>query len=244
MLATSGEHLSTQIWEIKTLNKLQTFQEDRMNIYIYPTPHSAVTFTPDDQYVITGAGDGDINAWDLTTGKGTMIIDIHSWVHYITCFSDRKRILANSTVFLFPDGNLVAEFNGLSYLTNDGLKILEWTSFLQDNIDYLRMNIWDAKTYEKVGETPGFRTKSQVMRITPDGNYIVIGRINDSEPTRIMNVQNTNQVSVLDHNDFPVRKIEFSPDGKRMALVSTNTVYIYDISGLTAGVKGSENMRP
>ncbi len=37
--------------------------------------------------------------------------------------------------------------------------------------------------------------------------------------------------------------VKFSRDGNMVAFVKGDTVYRYDISGLAAGVKGSENLR-
>lgn len=253
-VATTWIHQQLFLWDWQSGEKLKSYQWQ--SNAVHPESGRELVYAANGQKIYIGESGGRIIAFNLLKEDYEMI----------QLFSDGGNIF---NLFLYPQGDKAIfnrcvidlktyeelhMFDSIAFLKNDGKEILSYQiegSF--PNSTYTPM-IWDANTFQLKETYPSFMT-SNLYRVSPDFRLIMTAYTNAQssqikpdmiDKTDIFEIDTTNVKRVFmpgGKDDTPIDIIKFSPNGKKVALVSGKTVYLYDISDLTAFIENSEDYR-
>ena len=186
-ISTDGKYLvsgdmsnnNINIWDISTGKKFRFLGvENSCNGY-------PVLFCNNDEYILTGSGNGTIRLWDIESEKGKKWIEFwdaksqkFQWKEIDSCEllreykagSDASIIPDVSSMVLTPDGNFVVagyRYNGQ----------VEADSSMQDvtSGDMNTIKIWNINSGEEISAFNGGHGWIEALGMTPDGKYIVSG---------------------------------------------------------------------
>jgi WD40 repeat protein len=189
LLATGERNGIVKIWDIDTLQIIQSFQENEGRWQKYFT----VKFLPDGNTLVGGGDDGCLRAWDVVSGKS---IDS---AEYCSRWSEIRDLAIS------PDGNFLASgldegdvlifdtstWKLIENLSNRALdpKAIRSITFLpggsilvgnmQDDIQF-----WDVETFKKLGK---FEMSMEKIVAFPDGKFVAL--TSGRNTVRILNIE-------------------------------------------------------
>jgi WD40 repeat protein len=206
-------------------------------------------FTPDGKQLITGDTNGEMQLWDVQTGKELKHYDQVGLVRSLEISPEGERVLINSLGFNgimdVASGKRIEDIGFFSVVTKD------WSKMLIPSSLETGFRVIDLKTEETIKmisyDEVGFPGK--VFSLSPDGNFMVTGSYlgNDGiKQRRVIDLVNRNRVYKFQYDtatkDAPYAEdkfIEFFPQGKRFLTVNGNTLNIWDISDLLSYTPGA-----
>jgi WD40 repeat protein/transcriptional regulator with XRE-family HTH domain len=236
-MATGDFDTTVKIWDATTGNLL-------LKLFGHSSYVAGLSFSPDGKTLATASEDGMVKFWDAETGKVLLNLSGHSSGVLSVAFSpDGERLYTASrdgTVKVWdisPSAggdalNLVGHTSRVATVAYrpDGkqLATLGWDGTVR---------IWDAVTGEQLhmiqleGEYGVGNMIAGNVTYSPDGKLLAY---NDLNTTRIINVENGDELMALDPFESGVMSVVFSPDGKLLADVGVDgTVRIHDSGGGT-----------
>ena len=234
-IATGDFDTTVKVWDAATGTLL-------LKLFGHSSYVNGLAFSPDGKTLATASEDGMVKFWDAETGKLLLTLSGHSSGVLSVAFSpDGERLYTASrdgTVKVWdisPSAggdalNLVGHTSRVATVAYrpDGkqLATLGWDGTVR---------IWDAVTGEQLhmiqleGEYGVGNMIAGNVTYSPDGKLLAY---NDLNTTRIINVENGDELMALDPFESGVMSVVFSPDGKLLADVGVDgTVRIHDSGG-------------
>ncbi len=260
VFSPDGRHIFTgifdfrgQYWDMVTgenifIIKTFTWTKDPQSVY-YILGVTACDFTPDGSQLITGDSDGEVQLWDTTTGKEIRRYEPRGDVRYIKVSPDGKTFLKQESGSAYlvdiETGEKIGEF------PSSGCRISSNWKYLLSRIG----NIYDVNTGEVIRTIPGFHHSSNVIALSPDGKYAILGGYQDSYSKEVRNRRIFNNETGSEIRSYATSLeaeknapdsvdsyLQFFPDGKRFLTVNGSNIHIWDISDLTSGVKSFDSL--
>lgn len=252
MIVTSHvKNANVAIWDAQSGDEIKTIQGE---IDLTPPPnwYSAVSFTNDGKKILAGDDSGGLYVIDIDLEKVVQKFkQLGGYVRNIQPYPDGDRVVVSRSIISLNRGDIIKTFDNLIYLSFDKSELY---SISAGNItDFLfrsfTMSVWDSNKFEKKKEFPSFIARNQSTRtISPHGDLVIFtgnyeqGSVSKELP-RAISLETSETVrtfAVAGKQDIIFDKVKFSRDGKMVAFVKDDTVYLYDISDLTAGISENE----
>ncbi len=202
---------------------------------------ATVAFSPDGKLIVIGSFDGTVRLWNAANGAPLGTFKGHGAAVRSAAFSpDGRRIVTGSsdgtariwhaasdtappTVLAMPDESVdTAEFSP------DGQSITTTSS----NPSRLQLSarIWDAES-GKLLEVKVLATEKNLFSVfyvtATDGRHVVLIDRHSGGKARIWDIASGGEVGDVPDN-VPDADVAFSPDGLRIAIVSANTLKIWE----------------
>jgi WD40 repeat protein len=224
-LAVSGTGKSIDCLEVPNGERTRRLEGHETNV-------RALAIGPDGQKAASGAEDGEVRLWDLSTGKLIAILKGHS-----------QRI---SSIEFSPDGNfmLSGSWDHTCRLWN--VRTLQCLSTLQGHSDSVtgvsiapdnrtaasssfdrRLRVWEMATGKCIGELPGHESKVICVSISRSGNRLVAG---DLEGYLSVSDLPATRLKVVGPFSAPVCCVKLSADGaKAFVGLSGGALWTFDL---------------
>lgn len=251
MVATGTSPLSAAVWNTETGEKIQTFK-GKDDSYLSPETITAVAFHPTESKVIAGTEFGNISLWDIYTGKETPILNIGNFVDKIQVFSDGDRISTYMDIISLKSKVILHEFDARITLSSDEKYLFSGKGNFNESLYKKQLLFFSANDYSQMQNFPVFESKSGNCSFSPDGTLILLYEFGDDfgnydltkiQLMRVANNEIVHEFKIDGKNDYVISKVLFSPDGKKLAIVSDKTIYIWDIGNLYSSVPESANLK-
>jgi WD40 repeat protein/DNA-binding SARP family transcriptional activator len=234
-MATGDFDTTVKIWDATSGNLL-------LKLFGHSSYVNGLAFSPDGKTLATASEDGSARLWDAETGKALLTLSGHASGVLSAAFSaDGKWLYTASrdgtakVWDISPSAggdalNLVGHTNRVATVAYrpDGKQL---ATFGWDGT----IRIWDAVTGEQLhmiqleGEYGVGNGYAGNVTYSPDGKLLAY---NDLNTTRIINVENGDELMALDPFESGVLGVVFSPDGKLLADAGVDgTVRIHDSGG-------------
>jgi WD40 repeat protein len=186
---------------------------------------TAVAFSPDGRFVLTGSVDKTARLWDETTGQQVRSFTGHTdGVSSVAFSSDGRFVLTGSgdkTARLWDAGTaqLIRTFAG----HDDGVTSVAISSdgrlVLTGSYD-LTARLWDTATGLRIRTFLGHDDFVNSVAFSPDGRYVLTG--SDDKTARLWNMATGQQIRSFTGHTDGVTAVAFSPDGRLVLTGSGN----------------------
>ena len=193
----------------------------------------SVSFSPDGRFLVSASMDGTMRVWNVNTGECVKLLVGHSgWVNS-ACFSpDGKYIVSASEdntirIWDFPSGNCIDTLKGHTEsvytvaISKDGEKLISasWDGTVR---------IWNLSTKQCILQLKEDGLVVTSAQFSPDGKYYVSGSIAKSSNSKTLQVRNAKTgmiVTVFELLGKDVHSTFFSPDGTKIASISSDKTF-------------------
>ncbi len=214
--ALSATYKKAVLWEVATRRKVRTLRKHAGWI-------TAVAFSADGKYVLSGGDDKTVQLWDAATGK-----TVHTWTGHAE---------AISTVALSPDGTLAVsgsrtgEMRLWDAVTGKAVQTfpkqtggITSLSFAPDGRHVISacndvvMRLWEARTGREVRTFLGYKPISHAV-FSPDGRHVLSGNhAAGSGSITLWDAATGEEAQFFGWDHYQVTAAHFSPDGNYFLL--------------------------
>ena len=230
-----GNKNKLELWDVKKHKsvKVLTWQKSA-DKYHFNTNVSAISFSPDNKYVLEGSIDGYIRAWNINSGKSLGIY--HNPVFsrlgvFSAIFDDNSNvIIAGYDHYIL--GWDVAGNKIIYKLKDDSLKMQGVTNLFKLNSDTLlsinhdeyksNCRVWDLKS-RKIIKRFQIAYCENAISVSPDKKYIASSYCGDKIPSlKIWNISTGKLIHTILTHYIKILAIAWSPDGQQIFTGSTD----------------------
>ncbi len=205
----------------------------------------AVRFSPNGEYVLTGAEDGTARVWETTTGKQIAHM-FHGGIVSAVAFSPDARYVVSGTVgfdngftsvweahtgkevvrldtgnvtsvAFSPDGKYVATGMGFLLSRDPG-------GGGTGGEDYFA-TVWDASSGQQVAQISHGGNFVLSLAFSPDGKYVISGA--SDGVAQVWDAATGDEVGQMSHGG-PVESVGFHPDGRYVISAGGLTTYMWE----------------
>jgi WD40 repeat protein len=186
---------------------------------------TAVAFSPDGQFIVSGSHDNTVSMWDATTGTGRHIMHGHtSSVTSIAFSPDGQFIVSGShdnTVRVW-DATTGTERHVMSG-HEDGVWSVAFSpdgqSIVSGSSDQT-VRVWDATTGTERHVMHGHESPIYSVAFSPNGKTIVSG--SSDQTVRVWDATTGTERHVMSGHESGVYSVAFSPDGQSIVSGSSD----------------------
>ncbi|KAI0026712.1 hypothetical protein K488DRAFT_65028 [Vararia minispora EC-137] len=199
----------------------------------------SVSFSPDDQHILSASSDKTLRFWNAETGEAAgEPLHCSSSIWAAAYSPDGTHIVfgcADGTLHIWDVGTRESIREPLHH-HSAGIASVFYSSdgslIVSGSYD-TTIRIWNAHTGTAVGDPlHGHAAVVSSVAFSPDGRYIVSGS-NDST-VRIWNVETGEQIEVLRGHSNPIYSAVYTPDGRRIVSGSDDrTMRVWDVTTIT-----------
>ena len=194
---------------------------------------TAVAFSPDGNYLVSGSKDKTIKVWELDTGKVLRTIEGHKKiVNSVAVSNDGKYVVSGSNdktvkVWDFISGELIYTFEGHKFyvlaiaLSSDNKYIVS------SSIDK-EIRVWNLSTRTHTRTISGHGKEIVSVDISPDNEKFVSG--STDKTIKIWDIESGELINTMNHRKG-VTSVLFSTDGKYIISGSNDkTIKVWEVA--------------
>jgi WD40 repeat protein/tRNA A-37 threonylcarbamoyl transferase component Bud32 len=179
----------------------------------------SVAFSPDGRRLASASWDRTVKVWDAQTAQQPLTLKGHP--------------NSVSSVDFSPDGKRLASAGGKSV----------WADWSYETPGEVK--VWDAATAQEVLSLQGYTSAVRSVRFSPDGQRLAsAGAVWDPRQRRVVggevklwDAQTGREALSLKGHTGPVNSVCFSPDGRRLAVATTDPQELFNPTRLGGEVK-------
>ncbi len=243
-------HATVAIWDAQTGDEIKTIQGEIDSRP--PSWYTAVTFSRDGESILCGDENGSLYVIDINQEKVVQKFKyLGGYMDNIQTFPDGNRVLASLSIVSLQTGEIIHKIDkSHPFLSYDGSEIYAYDYVTSNhNEQYIPVvlnadNLVIKRQYSSFSYIPLFDT-------SPNGRFIAVAGKEKVDSGNKVTPQIFNLISNREARTIAVEgvpdnvfdMVKFSRDGNMVAFVKGDTVYLYDISDLTSGVKESESIK-
>ncbi len=196
----------------------------------HDAPVTALAFTADEKYLVSGGEDKAIYIWDFQTGElAYSITDNYFPVKALQITADNQILAASG-----PDVKII-DFNGNLQRSFAGYTTYIWSFDYNQQSGRLiagsyskKVNIWDFKTGIVETSLDGHEKSVLATCLSPNGKYAVTGSLDRT--VRVWDADSGKQLNKLERHSDNILVVKFHPSGKYFASGSLdNTIRLWDL---------------
>ncbi|MDX2078493.1 MAG: WD40 repeat domain-containing protein [bacterium] len=217
-----------RLWDVQTGELINRFQHDATVWH--------VAYSPDGQFIATGARTGIVQIWHIQTGKvaQTLLGDEEVYITSLTYSPDGRSILAsyvsdNDAYDKIIVWNIFTgePFFEINHETNHAIYSPDGQFIATSGADLV---IWDAQTGDQLHNFP-INADMYDLVYSPDGQFIV-APISTDENIAIYDAQTGEVIDLMRGHEALVFDITYSPDGRYLVSrsFSDTTIKVWDMT--------------
>jgi uncharacterized delta-60 repeat protein len=191
---------------------------------------TAVAFSPDGRFVVSGSIDGTARVWEAASGREVARLPHDDWVTAVAFSPDGRFVVSGSI-----DGTArvweAASGREVARLTYDGdVSAVAFSPdgrYVVSGSEDTTARVWEAASGREVARlTHGDRVFD--VAFSPDGQYVVSGSIDGT--ARVWEAASGREVARMTH-DRSVTAVAFSPDGQYVVSGSSDrTAWVWEVT--------------
>ena len=180
---------------------------------------TAVAFSPDGNYILTGSSDNTARLWETSSGRQLHVLQGHDGNVVAVAFSpDGRRILTGSwdgtaRLWEISSGRQLRVLQGHERNVTVVAFSPDGSSILTGSWDHTA-RLWDSANGLQLYILQGHDDYVTAVAFSPNGSQILTGSLDGT--ARLWEASNEQQVHVLQGHDGPVTTVAFSPDGSHI----------------------------
>lgn len=222
-------------------NGLQTAGHLQKTWYGHKDAVTAIAFSPDGKYIVTGSEDKTLRLWDAINERniGKSWTGHNDWVNSVAFSPDGKYVVSGSedkTLRLWDatNGQVIGkpwqeqEYGVSSVVFSpDGKHVVSGSN---DN----NLQLWDVKSGMPIGKPwEGHEHAITAIALSPDGKYVVSAGLDAT--VRLWDVESAHEIEEPWIHGYRVFDVAFSPDGKHVISSDFADMQLWDLSGQKIG---------
>jgi WD40 repeat protein/serine/threonine protein kinase len=189
-----------------------------------PQPHS-LTLSPDGKTVLVGNEAGQVQGWDVTTGKRQRTLAAHTgWVFALAVSPDGRWLASGggektAKLWEVSTGRLHATLTGHSSAVR-GIAFTPDGKHLVTVSGDRTIKLWDTTTQKEVQTLRGHEDRIRAVAFAPDGRQFATA--SDDRTVRLWDVQAALTTDVLRGHTARIFSLALAPDGQTLASVGSD----------------------
>jgi WD40 repeat protein/serine/threonine protein kinase len=227
-LAAAGQDQTVKVWDPATGKELLTIPGAGLGAV-------RLALSPDGKHLATAGIQFTVKIWDAETGKEVLTL---------------RTTLGASTVCYSPDGKRLATGGGAGPVqvwdaaTGQEVLALKSSNGVMDRVRYSpdgkrlaacntswRLTVWDAATGVEQFAFPGYSS----FDFSPDGKHLAAGHF-ATFTVRLLDLEGGKEAVPVLGVGGSLKRVKFSPDGRRLAVVTMTDARIWDLAAGRAAV--------
>jgi len=245
------DHATVAIWDAQTGVEIKTIKGEIDSRP--PSWYTAVAFSRDGESVLCGDENGSLYVININQEKVVQKIKyLGGYMDNIQTYPDNKRVLASLSIVSLQSGEIIHKIEkSRPFLSYDANEIYAYDYVTSNHVEQYIPVVLNADNLEIKRQYSSF-SYIPLFDTSPNGRFIAVAGKDKVDGGNKVTPQVFNLISNKVARTFAVEgmpndvfdMVKFSRDGNMVAFVKGDTVYLYDISDLAAGVKGSESIKP
>ena len=194
---------------------------------------TAVSFSPNGRYIVTGSYDGTAKVWNAATGKEIRTLEGHGGAVTAAGFSADSFLIvtgsADKTARVWDTaGRTIQTFTGHTAGVTSASFSPDGRYVVTGSLDHTA-KVWDMDTSQPVYTLAGHTDVVTAASFSPDGRYIVTG--SDDNTAKVWDAASGHEMRTLSGHGDHVYSASFSPDSRYIVTASDDmTAKLWEVA--------------